>query len=81
MDANLKAEIKDAIWELKNARKTITVKNVFDQANGKISFDNLPEIFQYLESVKDSFLWTNCKGYLELTPFDKVTVKDLISRA
>lgn len=81
MDANIKLEIKDAIWELKNARKIITVKNVYDQANGKIDFNHLPEIKQYLESVKNKFLFTYCNGYLELKPFDNVSVKDLISRA
>lgn len=77
----LKPIIKDAIWELKNSNTVITVKNVFDKANGEIEFNELPIIGEYLRSVKHLFLYTECKGYLELTPFGNATVADLISNA
>jgi len=79
---NLTLEIKDAIWEIKNSEKPIiTVKAIYDQANGKIPFSKLPEIRQYLDSVKHKFLVTTVKGYLELHPIGNATIKDLISKA
>ena len=75
------AEIKDAVWELKTAKKTITVKNVYDQANGKIPFEELPKILQFLESIKESYNWTTNKGYLELNVREKITIDQYISRA
>jgi len=77
----LKPIIKDAIWELKQIDTPITVKSVFDMSNGEISFNELPVISAYLDSIKDSFLWTRKNGYLQLTPFGKATVKDLVSNA
>lgn len=79
-NAQLKAEIKDAIWELKNAKETITVKSVYDKANGKISFNDLPKILEYLESIKDKFLFTYSKGYLELNVMEKIDINQYVSR-
>lgn len=72
--------IKDCIWELKDAGKVITVKNVYDQAKGLIEFNELPRILEYLNSVKENYLHTEVNGYLELHPFGKAKVSDLISR-
>lgn len=76
----LKPLIKDAIWELKDRNGIITVKNVYDIANGAIEFSELPVILQYMESIKEKFLHTNMHGYLELHPIKQATVKDLVSR-
>lgn len=76
----LKPIIKDAIWELKNDNTPISVKSVFDKAQGQIEFSELPVILEYLESVKHLFLYTSCKGYLELTPFGNAKVSDLVSK-
>lgn len=80
MNAQLKAEIKDAIWELKNAKETITVKSVYDKANGKISFNDLPKILEYLESIKDKFLFTYKGGYLQLNVMEKININQYVSR-
>lgn len=84
MDATFKAEIKDAIWELNDKKQPLTVKNIYDQAAGKISFDKLPEIMNFLEELKENwrvYNHTYCNGYLQLMKVEKIEVKDLISRA
>lgn len=76
----LKPIIKDAIWELKDSNTVITVKNVYDKANGQIEFNELPIIGDYLRSIKHMFLHTECNGYLELTPFGNAKVSELVSK-
>ena len=74
----IRARIKDAIWELKDKNKSITVKTVFDQANGNIDFTELPQILEYLESVKGSFNATYHNGYLELYKKGNLKIKNYV---
>jgi len=73
-----KQRIKDAIWELKDKNQAITVKSVFDEANGSIDFTELPQILDYLETVKESFNFTYCKGYLELHKKGNLKIKNYV---
>jgi hypothetical protein len=72
---SIRQRIKDAVWELKYRKEGITVKNVFDESNGNLLFSELPQILEYLESVKHHFNSTYKNGFLELTVQNKVTIK------
>lgn len=75
----VKMIIKDIIWDFKQTRKVLTVKNIYDASEGKIKFEELPYIGKYLESVRHRFLTREINGYLELHWFEKFNAKDLVN--
>lgn len=75
---SIRQRIKDAVWELKYNKQIITVKSVYDEAKGNIDFTELPEILEYLESVKDKYSFRYTNGYLELLPFGNLKIKNYV---